>query len=48
MNGRGWIGDVREMLLSTDKLEGLGWKPRLSSAEAIRAAVREILSENSP
>jgi UDP-glucose 4-epimerase len=41
--GRGWIGDVKAMLLSTQKIKGLGWSPRLSSAESIRLTVREIL-----
>lgn len=41
--GRGWVGDVREMLLSVDKMAGLGWAPRLNSEQAIRTAVREIL-----
>jgi UDP-glucose 4-epimerase len=43
--GRGWIGDVREMLLSINKLESLGWKPKCGSNEAIKTAIREILAE---
>ncbi|MDD1767518.1 MAG: NAD-dependent epimerase/dehydratase family protein [Methanomassiliicoccales archaeon] len=43
--GRGWTGDVRQMLLSIEKLERLGWTPRYNSSEAITAAVREILAE---
>ncbi len=42
--GRGWVGDVKKMLLSVEKLQSRGWNPRLSSREAIRQAVREILS----
>ncbi len=42
--GRGWIGDVKEMLLSTEKLEALGWRPIRNSNEAIRLATREIIS----
>ena len=42
--GRGWVGDVKRMLLAVDKLEAKGWSPRLSSHEAIRQAVREILA----
>lgn len=42
--GRGWVGDVRRMLLAVDKLEAKGWWPRLNSHEAIRQAVREILA----
>lgn len=41
--GRGWKGDVKTMLLSVDKLAGLGWKPRLNSEEAIRQMCRELL-----
>jgi UDP-glucose 4-epimerase len=41
--GRGWRGDVKTMLLSVDKLCGLGWKPRLSSEEAVRQSCRELL-----
>lgn len=43
--GRGWIGDVKVMQLSIDKLEAVGWSPRLSSSEAIRKAVREIIGK---
>jgi len=42
--GRGWVGDVKKMLLSVDKLEARGWSPRLNSREAIRRAVQEILA----
>jgi len=42
--GVGWIGDVKAMLLSVDKLKGTGWKPSMGSANSIRRAVREILS----
>jgi len=40
--GRGWKGDVKTMLLSVDKLLGLGWKPTLNSEEAIRISCREL------
>lgn len=43
--GRGWKGDVKEMLLDISKIKRLGWKPRLNSAEAVRQAAREIISE---
>lgn len=43
--GGGWIGDVRRMLLSTDRIRACGWSPELNSAEAIRTAVREILEQ---
>lgn len=43
--GRGWKGDVKEMLLDVSKIKGLGWRPKLNSAEAVRQAAREIISE---
>ena len=43
--GRGWKGDVKEMFLDISKLKRLGWKPKYSSAEAVRLAVKDILSE---
>jgi len=41
--GRGWKGDVKNMLLDISKLKCLGWKPKLSSEEAIRKASKELL-----
>lgn len=43
--GGGWIGDVRRMLLSTERIRACGWSPELNSIEAIRTAVREILEQ---
>jgi UDP-glucose 4-epimerase len=37
----GWVGDVRIMQLSVDRLRGTGWGPRFSSEEAVRAAARD-------
>lgn len=45
VNGGGWVGDVRKMLLSTKKLEKLGWVPELTSSEAVELATMDILSE---
>ncbi|MFC7239973.1 NAD-dependent epimerase/dehydratase family protein [Saliphagus sp. GCM10025317] len=42
---RGWTGDVPKMRLSVEKLSALGFEPRRSSDEAVRAATREILAE---
>ncbi|MEM1644764.1 MAG: NAD-dependent epimerase/dehydratase family protein [Ignisphaera sp.] len=42
-DGRGWLGDVKFMLLDISRLKSLGWKPRLTSAEAVRKTVRDIL-----
>ena len=44
-DGRGWVGDVKFMLLDNSKLKSLGWSPKYSSAEAIRYAVRALLRE---
>lgn len=41
--GRGWKGDVKEMLLDVCKLMHLGWKPKYSSADAVRLTVKSII-----
>ncbi|MCL7384613.1 MAG: NAD-dependent epimerase/dehydratase family protein [Thaumarchaeota archaeon] len=43
--GRGWIGDVRRMLLDISKIKSIGWRPRYNSSEAVRLAVRELRKE---
>jgi UDP-glucose 4-epimerase len=43
--GRGWLGDVKVMQLSVEKLLKLGWRPRMNSEQAIRAAARELVAE---
>ena len=40
---RGWAGDVPRFQLSTQKMRKLGWQTSLSSDEAVRKAIREIL-----
>jgi len=40
---RGWVGDVPRMRLSVEKLAALGWEPDISSDDAVRQAVRELL-----
>jgi len=47
---RGWSGDVPKMRLSIEKLAALGWEPELSSDEAVRQGVRDLLEdpENEP
>jgi UDP-glucose 4-epimerase len=42
-DGRGWTGDVKNMLLSTQKLKEHGWKIRYSSSEAVRITVRKVI-----
>jgi len=39
---RGWLGDVPVQLLAIDRIKGLGWRPRFSSAEAIDQTIGEI------
>jgi len=43
--GRGWKGDVKEMLLYISKIKKLGWKPKLNSREAVEQAAKDIISE---
>ncbi|MEM3444410.1 MAG: NAD-dependent epimerase/dehydratase family protein [Thermoplasmata archaeon] len=42
---RGWAGDVPRMLLSTEKIRALGWKPVHTSEEAVRRTVRALIKE---
>ena len=39
---RGWAGDVPRFQYDTAKVEGLGWRPTMSSTEAISRAVDEL------
>jgi len=41
--GRGWKENVKTMRLSVERLGSLGWKPVLTSEEAIRRGCGEIL-----
>jgi UDP-glucose 4-epimerase len=41
--GRGWIGDVKYMFLDISKLMAKGWRPRYSSIEAVRYAVKALM-----
>ncbi|MEM3386091.1 MAG: NAD-dependent epimerase/dehydratase family protein [Nitrososphaerales archaeon] len=43
LEGRGWVGDVKEMLLDVSKIKKMGWRPRSRSVEAVKLAVREFL-----
>jgi UDP-glucose 4-epimerase len=40
--GRGWKGDVKEMLLDCSKLNAFGWNAEYDSREAVLLTVREI------
>jgi UDP-glucose 4-epimerase len=41
--GRGWRGDVKNMLLDIKKLKSLGWRPKYGSEETVRSAIRDLL-----
>lgn len=43
--GRGWVGDVKDMLLDVSRLMSLGWKPKYNSVESVRLTVKEMLGK---
>lgn len=42
---RGWVGDVPKFSYSIEKLYKLGWQPKMDSAEAVRLAIRQIVTQ---
>jgi UDP-glucose 4-epimerase len=42
--GRGWKGDVKNMLLDISKIKSLGWKPRLNSRQAVEKTTKELIA----
>jgi UDP-glucose 4-epimerase len=42
-NGRGWKGDVKNMLLDVQKIAAMGWSPQYNSAEAVRLTTERIV-----
>ncbi len=42
-DGRGWVGDVKLMLLDIGRLKNTGFKPRFTSSEAVIRAVKDYL-----
>lgn len=42
-DGRGWIGDVKNMLLSTDKLKQIGWRINYSSKDTVSRTVKNMI-----
>jgi UDP-glucose 4-epimerase len=42
---RGWVGDVPRMLLSIDRIKGLGWNPSMGSRESVAAAAGAMAQE---
>ena len=46
LDGRGWLGDVKFMLLDVSKLrDKTGWRPRLNSRGAVARALKELIGE---
>ncbi len=41
----GWKGDVPKFLLDNKKMKKLGWKPKHTSEQAVRAAAKIVVSE---
>ncbi len=42
---RGWRGDVPYVKLDTRRMTALGWKPKLSSNEAVQRTIREVVEQ---
>ncbi|MCJ7445644.1 MAG: NAD-dependent epimerase/dehydratase family protein [Methanotrichaceae archaeon] len=47
LDGRGWRGDVKIMLLSIEAIRNLGWRPKHNSIESIKEAVKSLLRDDS-
>jgi UDP-glucose 4-epimerase len=42
---RGWRGDVPQVQLDTRRMTALGWKPKLSSREAVKRTIAEVVEQ---
>jgi UDP-glucose 4-epimerase len=42
---RGWRGDVPQVKLDTKRMTKLGWRPKLSSNEAVRRTIAETVAQ---
>lgn len=42
---RGWRGDVPQVKLDTRRMTALGWRPKLSSHEAVRQTIRDVVEQ---
>ncbi|MDH5807281.1 MAG: NAD-dependent epimerase/dehydratase family protein [Candidatus Verstraetearchaeota archaeon] len=45
LNGIGWLGDVKCIALSIEKIKSLGWKPKMNSKEALIKTIHSLLNE---
>jgi UDP-glucose 4-epimerase len=43
--GKGWKGDVKDMLLDTTKIKKTNWKPKHNSRQSIRKAARQLIAQ---
>lgn len=41
-HGIGWLGDVKRIILDVTKIMNHGWKPKMSSSEAVRLTVESL------
>ena len=41
----GWKGDVAKVRIDSSKIRHLGWKPKYSSAQSVRATIRALIDE---
>jgi len=42
--GRGWIGDVKNMMLDTSKIRAMGFNPHFNSLQAVKQTISELIS----
>jgi UDP-glucose 4-epimerase len=47
LHGIGWPGDVKRVALEIDKMKRIGFKPSMSSREAVETTARKLLEETS-
>jgi UDP-glucose 4-epimerase len=45
LHGVGWLGDVKRVALRIDKLRAVGFKPSMSSREAVKATAKKLVEE---
>ena len=45
LHGVGWPGDVKRVALKIERIKRLGYKPRMSSREAVRFTAHELIKE---
>lgn len=42
-DGRGWVGDIKNMLLSTDRLKKIGWRINHSSEDSVALTIKKMI-----